>query len=270
MQEDDGRGLGRCTFFREIYRLHGLPSIVSDRDSRFLGHFWQSLWKLLDTNLDMSSAYHPQSDGQTEVVNRSLGNLLRCLVGDAVRTWDSRLPQAEFVHNHAVNRSSGFSPFQVIYGIVPHAPVDLSSLPDRTHLHGDASAFVDMIMDTHAQTSEQLEVSTIKYKAAANSRRRRVVFDAGDVVWVYLTHDRMPSHAYNKLKFKKIDHVQVVARINDNVYRVQLPSDITTSDVFSLRFLTKFFPPDEPSVSRSNPAYPGGPDAATSLLLSPA
>lgn len=99
-------------FFREIYRLHGLPlSIVSDRDSRFLGHFWRSLWKLLGTTLDMSSAYHPQSDCQTEVVNRSLGNLLRGLVGDAIKSWDSKLPQSEFVHNHASNRSTGFCPF---------------------------------------------------------------------------------------------------------------------------------------------------------------
>ena len=171
-------------FFRDIYRLHGLPSfIVSDRDSRFLSHFWRSLWKLFHTSLDMSLAYHPQSDGQTEVVNQSLDNLLRCLVGDSIKTWDQRIPQAEFAHNHAVNMSTGFSPFQVIYGIIPRTPTDLSLLPDHTRVHGEASAFVESITDIHDQTLSNLTAST-SHKAAADTHRRHLVFNVGDLVWV--------------------------------------------------------------------------------------
>ena len=70
-------------FFKESYRLHGLSSsIVSNRDSHFLSHFWWSLWRMVNTSLKMCSAYHPQTDSQTGVTNRALGNLLRSLVGD--------------------------------------------------------------------------------------------------------------------------------------------------------------------------------------------
>lgn len=107
-------------FFKEVYRLHGLPtSIVSDRDTRFLSHFWRSVLKLLGTSLDMSTAYHPQTDGQTEVTNRSLGNMLRSVVGENIRSWETHFPQVEFAYNHSVNRSLGFSPFHVVYGVMP-------------------------------------------------------------------------------------------------------------------------------------------------------
>ena len=99
-------------FFKEIVRIHGLPvSIVSDRDVKFMGHFWKTLWRRLGTNLSHSSTYHPQIDGQTEVINRVLGNLLRCLTKEYGQAWDQVLPQAEFAYNDSVNRTTGKSPF---------------------------------------------------------------------------------------------------------------------------------------------------------------
>jgi hypothetical protein len=95
-------------FFREVVRLHGLPkSIVSDRDTRFVGHFWRTLWNNLGTNLNFSSAYHPQIDGKTEVVNKILGNILRSFVNENPKQWDQMLAQDEFSYNDSPNRSMG-------------------------------------------------------------------------------------------------------------------------------------------------------------------
>lgn len=129
-------------------------------------------------------------------MNRSLGNMLRALVGDNIRACESRLCQAEFAHNHAVNRSSGFSPFQVVYGIVPGCPLDLAPLPDKTRLHGKASEFVSSLQETHKFVAQNLELSAQKYKARADLRQREVIFNPGDLVWVVLTKDRLPAHEY--------------------------------------------------------------------------
>jgi IS30 family transposase len=99
-------------FFKEVVRLHDLPkSIVSDRDTKFVGHFWRTLWKKLGTELYFSSAYHPQMDGQAEIVNRSLGYLLRSLVAEHRSQWDKILSQVEFAYNDSPNKITGYSPF---------------------------------------------------------------------------------------------------------------------------------------------------------------
>jgi hypothetical protein len=94
-------------FFKEVVRLHGLPnSIVSDRDTKFLGHLWRTLWKKLGIDLSFSSAYHPQTDAQTEVVNRILGDLLRSLVDEHHNQWDQIMSQEIFSYNDSPNRST--------------------------------------------------------------------------------------------------------------------------------------------------------------------
>lgn len=244
-------------FFREIYRLHGLPlSIVSDRDTRFLSHFWRSLWKMLRTSLDMSSAYHPQTDGQTEVTNRSLGDLLRCLVGGNIRSWDKVLCQAEFAHNHAVNRSSGFSPFQVVYGLIPRGPLDLSVAPDRTRFHGCACDAVEEFHSIHQQVRDNLEAAASKYKAKVDLHRRDVQFNVGDLVWAVLTKDRFPAHTYNKLKARKIGPLEVLEKINNNAYRLKLPPHLHTANVFNVKHLFPYVAADDVENSGTNFSLP--------------
>ena len=212
--------------------------------------------------LDMSTAYHPQSDGQTEVTNRSLGNLLRCLVGDNIKSWDVKLAQAEFAHNHAINRSLGYSPFHVVYGIVPRCALDLTTLPDRTRLHGGAVDFVSELQGIHKLARENLTTSTAKYKKDADKKRRELIFEPGELVWVILTKDCLPAGEYNKLKSRKIGPVEVLAHISNNAYRVRLPAHLRTSDVFNVEHIFPFHGDNHDPDSWSNPPHPEGPDAA--------
>ena len=129
--------------------------------------------------------------------------------------------------------------------------------------HGVADDFVDNIHKVHVQVVTNLESSSSKYKATLDSRCRRVIFEAGDQVLAFLTKDSMPAHAYNKLKAKKIGPLTVLERINDNAYRLQLPEKITTSDLFNVRYLSRFVPPDPVPDSRLNPSNPEGLDAAS-------
>lgn len=107
-------------FAKMICRLHGMPkSIISDRDPIFISKFWQELFRASGTKLRMSTAYHPQSDGQTESVNKTLQQYLRCFCHDQPNQWGKYLHWDEWHYNTSIHSSTGFTPFQVVFGKPP-------------------------------------------------------------------------------------------------------------------------------------------------------
>ena len=108
------------SFFQHVYRLHGLPSsIISDCDRIFTSHFWSELFKLADVSLCCSTAYHPQSDGQTERLNQCLETYLRCFVHACPNKWSQWLPSVEFWYNSCYHSAIGRPPFEALYGYPP-------------------------------------------------------------------------------------------------------------------------------------------------------
>jgi len=119
-------------FLDNVVKLHGLPnSIISDRDTVFVSHFWTQLFKLYKVNLTLSIAYHPQTDGQTERVNQCLEMFLRCLVQDSPKAWKSWLSLAELWYNSSYHSSLGCSPFKALYGYEPNVGA-VPQIPETT------------------------------------------------------------------------------------------------------------------------------------------
>jgi hypothetical protein len=112
----------------QVFKLHGMPhSIVSDRDPTFTSNFWQERFKLQGTQFHLSTTYHPQTDGQTEVVNKCLEKYLRCFTSEKKNQWAQWLPLAEWWYNTSYHTTTCMTPFEAVYG--HKQPSVLSCLP---------------------------------------------------------------------------------------------------------------------------------------------
>jgi hypothetical protein len=206
-------------FFKEIVRIHGLPkSIVSDKDTKFIGHFWRTLWKKMGTNLMFILAYHPQMDGKTEVVNKILGDLLRSLVKEHHSSWDNVLPQAEFAYNDSVNRSTGKSPFEIFYGRQPRGVSEMRDSKQIMTKSARAKEFAQAMEELHSRMKQRLLETNQEYKRRADQHRRQLQFEVGDLVLAHLRRERLPRGTYNKLKIKKIGPCRVLKKLGENAY----------------------------------------------------
>lgn len=180
-------------FLHEIYRLHGLPkTILSDRDPIFLSRFWKELFEKIGTKLLHSSAYHPQTDGQTEVVNRCLESYLCCFACDEPNQWSKYLYLAEFWYNTSFHSAIEMTPFQALYGREP------PSIPHYT-LGSSQVASIDSTLEEHHRVisllKETLRKTRQRMTDQANKHRLEKEFAVGELVYLRLRIYRQSSVA---------------------------------------------------------------------------
>ena len=164
----------------EVGSLHGVPlSIVSDRDSRFISRFWTSFQEAMGTRLKLSTAYHPQTDGQSERTIQTLEDMLRSCVIDFGGNWDNHLPLIEFSYNTSYHSSIEAAPFEALYGRKCRTPVCWAEIGE-SQLSGPE--IVQETTDKISQIKERLKTARDRQKSYADNRRKPLEFQDGDKV----------------------------------------------------------------------------------------
>ncbi|MCO5570945.1 hypothetical protein L7F22_024675 [Adiantum nelumboides] len=163
-------------FFKNVFKSHGLPlAIVSDRDGRFLSDMWQELFKLLGTQLRFSSAYHPQTDGQTERINQGIEDYIRSYVQADQKDWADFLEVLEFQYNSSVHTGTGYAPFELATGKEVITPMALAS--GAIHAQDlDAEEFLAKWQKRMEVARKHLVTYKEKYVAKANEKARAEFF----------------------------------------------------------------------------------------------
>jgi hypothetical protein len=232
-----------AVFFHEVVRLHGLPSkIISDRDVRFTSRFWQALFQLTGTKLNFSSSHHPETDGQTERMNRTIEDLLRTQISHNETSWLDHIDAIEIAINNSKQASTLHSPYFLNFGFHPNFNL---SIPNAQTNNAAASNIVKTLTDHIEQAKLNLEQAIKHQKDQADSHRKELTFQVDEQVYLSTKHIKMQQYSSTKIKPRFIGPFKITKIISPVAYKLELPNSMSIHPVFHISLL-------KPAVSVSN------------------
>ncbi|KAJ0817688.1 putative nucleotidyltransferase, Ribonuclease H, protein kinase RLK-Pelle-RLCK-VIIa-2 family [Helianthus annuus] len=225
-------------FMDHVFKLHGWPqTIVSDRDPIFLSNFWKEFTKMHGVQLAMSTAYHPQSDGQTEVVNRCIEAYLRAMTLSTSTPWLKWLSLAEWWYNTNFHSTIQTTPFQALYGYPP--PLFVPYIPKDCNVEA-----VDQLCLEREQLLQELRkhllVASNRMKQKADKKRSERELEVGQ--WVYLKlqdyrQNSLRNHKHHKLSPKYFGPFLIIEKVGAVAYKLDLPEEAQLHPVFHVSLL---------------------------------
>jgi hypothetical protein len=214
-------------YVREIVARHGVPvTVISDRDVRFTSRFWGKFHEDLGTRLQFSTAFHPQTDGQSERTIQTLEDMLRACVLDFGGSWDTFLPLAEFSYNNSFHASIGMPPYEMLYGRKCRTPICWGEVGQRelgsTEIVQKTTESIQLIRD-------RLRTAQSRQKSYADKRRSALEFEVGDDVLLKVSPWKgvIRFRKRGKLGPRFIGPFKVIARVGKVAYRLELPPELS-------------------------------------------
>ena len=224
-------------FVKHVIKLHGVPvKIITDRGTQFHNEFTDGVTKLISTRQGLSTAYHPQTDGQTERVNHVLVDMLRHYVSPQQDDWDEKLDMAEFAINIAHHESIGTSPFMLNYGYEPHLPVSLMS----TNAVPAARDYIRSMSRQIMQARACRRGATARQKRYYDKGRVHVEFQPNDCVLLNSKNLKFKV-GMPKLLPRYVGPFQINKRVGEVAYELNIPQRWRIHDVFHVSVLEPYY-----------------------------